>query len=89
MRNYWLCDYKIVSLLHAQGLLYQRWSSDLGSKPTCTILLCSWERHFTFSPAWWSWQADLKYIHIFITLQEDSNILAFPEAGWVIAYTMY
>ena len=28
---------------------------DLGSKPTCAILLCSWERHFTaHSPAWWS-----------------------------------
>ena len=27
----------------------------LGSKPTCTILLCSWEKHFTaLSPAWWS-----------------------------------
>ena len=28
---------------------------DLGSKPTCAILLCPWERHFTaLSPAWWS-----------------------------------
>ena len=27
----------------------------LGSKPTCAILLCNWERHFTaLSPAWWS-----------------------------------
>ena len=27
----------------------------LGSKSTCAILLCSWERHFTaLSPAWWS-----------------------------------
>ena len=27
----------------------------LGSKPTCAILLCSWERHFTaLSPAWLS-----------------------------------
>ena len=27
----------------------------LGSKPTCAILLCPWERHFTaHSPAWWS-----------------------------------
>ena len=25
----------------------------LGSKPTCAILLCSWERHLTtISPAW-------------------------------------
>ena len=25
----------------------------LGSKPTCTILLCFWKRHFTaLSPAW-------------------------------------
>ena len=28
---------------------------DLGSKPTCAILLCSWERYFTaLFPAWWS-----------------------------------
>ena len=27
----------------------------LGSKPTCAILLCPWERHFmALSPAWWS-----------------------------------
>ena len=27
----------------------------LGSKPTCAILLCPWERRFTaLSPAWWS-----------------------------------
>ena len=27
----------------------------LGSKPTCAILLCPWERHFTaLFPAWWS-----------------------------------
>ena len=27
----------------------------LGSKPTCAILLCPWERHFTaLSPAWCS-----------------------------------
>ena len=26
-----------------------------GLKPTCAILLCPWERHFTaLSPAWWS-----------------------------------
>ena len=31
-----------------------------GSKPTHTILLCPWERHFTAHfPAWWSWQAVL------------------------------
>ena len=29
----------------------------LGSKPTCAILLCLWERHLmTLSPAWQSWQ---------------------------------
>ena len=55
----------------------------LGSKPTCAILLCPWERHFTaVSPAWWSWQAALAYSHISVTLQVDSNILASPEAGW-------
>ena len=61
-----------------------------GSKPTCAILLCPWERHFTaLSPAWWSWQAVLKYSHIFIKLQADGNILASLEAGRVIAYPMY
>ena len=53
-----------------------------GSKPTCVILLCSWERHFAaHSPAWWSWQAVLNYSNISIKLQADSNILASPEAG--------
>ena len=64
----------------------KRWAHDqhgLGSKPTCTILLCPWERHFTaYSPAWWSWQAVLNYSHISIKLQVDSNILVFLEAGW-------
>ena len=41
----------------------------LGSKPSRTILLCLWERHFTaHSPAWWSWQAVLNYSHISIKL---------------------
>ena len=54
----------------------------LGSKPTRAILLCPWERHFkAHSPAWWFWQAVLNYIHIFIKLQADSNILVSPEAG--------
>ena len=53
----------------------------LGSKPTCTILLGPWERHFTAHfPAWWSWQAVLNYSHI-SKLQVDSNILVSPEAG--------
>ena len=53
----------------------------LGSKPTCTILLCPWERQFTAHfPAWWSWQAVLNYSHI-SKLQADSNILVSPEAG--------
>ena len=55
----------------------------LGSKPTRAILLCPWERHFTaLFPAWWSWQAVLNFSYISIKLQTDSNILAFPEAGW-------
>ena len=62
----------------------------LGSKPTRAILLCPWEKHFTaLSPAWWSWQAILNYSHISIKLQAESNILASPEAGQVIAYPMY
>ena len=54
----------------------------LGSKPTCAILLCPWERHFAaLSPAWWSWQAVLNYSNISTKLLADSNILASPEAG--------
>ena len=61
-----------------------------GSKPTCAILLCLWERHFAaLSPAWWLWQAILNYSHISIKLQADSNILASPEAGQVIAHSTY
>ena len=55
----------------------------LGSIPTCSILLCSWERHFAaLSPAWWSWQAVINFNYISIKLLADSNILASPEAGW-------
>ena len=55
----------------------------LSSKPTCAILLCPSERHFmALSPPWWSWQAVLNYSHISIKLQEESNILASPKAGW-------
>ena len=54
----------------------------LGLKPTRTILLRSWERHFTaHSPTWWSWQAVLNYNHFSIKLQADSNIMVSPEAG--------
>ena len=54
----------------------------LGLKPSHTILLCPWERHFTaFSPAWWSWQAVLNLSHISIKLQADSNILVSLKAG--------
>ena len=54
----------------------------LGSKPTCTILLCSWKRHFmALSPAWWSSQAVLNYNNISTKLLANSNILASLEAG--------
>ena len=54
----------------------------LGSKPTCTILLCPWVRRFTaLSLAWWCWQAVLNSNHVFIKLQADSNILVSPEAN--------
>ena len=63
----------------------QHWARDqhgLGSKPTHTILLCPWERHFTaLSSALWSWQAVLNYSNISTKLLADSNILASPEAG--------
>ena len=56
---------------------------DLGSKPTHTILLCPWERHFTaHSPAWYSWQAVLNFSNISIKFQVDSNVLASSEADW-------
>ena len=71
----------------------KHWTDDqhgLGSKPTCAILLCLWERHFTaLSPAWWSWQAVLNYSNISTKLLVESNILASLEAGGVIAYPMY
>ena len=54
----------------------------LGSKPTCAILLCSWEKHFTpLFPSWWSWQAVLNYSIISIKLLADTNILVSSEAG--------
>ena len=54
----------------------------LGSKPTCAILLCPGERHFTAHfPAWCSWQTVLNYSNISTKLLADSNILATPEAG--------
>ena len=61
----------------------------LGSKPTCAILFCPWERHFAaLSPAWRSWQAVLNFSHISIKLKiqnkklaPDSRILASPETG--------
>ena len=55
---------------------------DFGSKPTCAILLCPWERHFmALSPTWWSWQAVLNYSNISTKLLADGNILASSEAG--------
>ena len=54
----------------------------LSLKRTNATLLYPWERHFTIlSPAWWSWQAVLIYIHIFIKLKADKNILVSLEAG--------
>ena len=51
-------------------------------KPTCAILLCSWERHFTvLFLAWWSWQTVLNYSNISTKLIADNNILASSEAG--------
>ena len=62
----------------------------LGSKPTCAILLCPWERHFTaLFPACWSWEAVLNFNHISIKLPADSNTLASPEAGWGNCPPMY
>ena len=63
----------------------KHWTDDqhgLGSKLTCAILLCSWERHFTaLFLAWWFWQAVLNYSHISTKLLAHSNILTSPEAG--------
>ena len=54
----------------------------LDSKPTRAIPLCPRQWHFTaLSHTWRSWQAVLKFSHIFIKFQADSNILASPEAG--------
>ena len=63
----------------------KHWTYDqhgLSSKPTCSILLCPWERHFSaLSPAWLSWQAVLNYNNISTKLLVDSDILASPEAS--------
>ena len=62
----------------------------LGSKPTCAILLCPWERHFmAHSPAWWSWQAVLNYSHISIKLQAAAISQYLRKQVRVIAYLMY
>ena len=62
----------------------------LGSKPTDTIWLCPWKRHFrALSPVWWLWQAVLNYSHVSIKLQADSNILASLEAGQGNCLPMY
>ena len=54
----------------------------LGLKPTCTILLCPWVRHFmALSPAWWCRQAVLNYSHTSVKLQVDSNIFVSLKAG--------
>ena len=47
----------------------------LGSKPTCAILLCSWERHFmAHSPAWVSEQAVLTFIFISRKTNKEKEI---------------
>ena len=62
----------------------------LGSKPTCAILLCPWERHFTeLFPAWWSWQAVLKFNPISIKLQQTAIPWHLQKQVRVIAYPMY
>ena len=61
----------------------------LGLKPTRDILLCFWERHLTLSLLV-VLTAVLNFSHIAIKMkknyikkfQVDSNILAFPKAGW-------
>ena len=50
----------------------------LGSKSSCAILLCPWERHLRHFPLL---QAVLNYNHISIKFQADNSILASPEAG--------
>ena len=77
---------KRILLVGSMVKWLKHWTDDqhgLSSKPTCAILLCPWERHFTaLSPAWWSWQAVLNYSNISTKLLADSNILASSEAGW-------
>ena len=70
-----------------------RWAHDqhsLGSKPTCAILLCPWERHFTaHSPAWWSWQAVLNYSYISINYKRTAISWYLWKQVGVVAYLMY
>ena len=58
----------------------------LGSKPTCTILLCPWEKNFiTLSLAWWSCHAILiisllsyKQTAISWHLWKQVRVIAYP-----------
>ena len=53
----WVLLYKVTHVGSVVEWLTHRTDDQhgLGSKPTCAILLCSWEKHFTaLSPAWWS-----------------------------------
>ena len=85
LRSFWEVDATKVVLVGSVVEWLKHWSDDqygLGSKPTCAILLCPWERHFTaLSPAWLCWQAVLNYSDISTKLLADSNVLASPEAG--------
>ena len=51
-------NYSLYKLVGSVVEWLKHWTDDqhsLGLKPTCAILLCPWERHFTaLSPAWWS-----------------------------------
>ena len=83
---YYFIIYVYMFACRQHGRVLKHWTDDqhgLGSKPTCTILLCPWKKHFmALSPAWWSWQAVLNYSNISTKLLVDSNILASLEAGW-------
>ena len=71
----------------------KQWTDDqhgLSSKPTCAILLCPWQRHFTaLSPAWWSWQAVLNYSNISTKLLVTAIFWHLRKQIGVIAYPMY
>ena len=80
IQQYFVLKHKSFSCLAQKYMVYRH---SLGSKLTCAILSCPWEKHFTaLFPSWWFWQPILNFSHISTKFQADSNILVSPKAAW-------